>query len=283
MSDHTMGEGRIGGADGIRLSFRSWLPASERAVVLIVHGLCEHSGRYAHVAAHLAALHYACYALDCRGHGQSGGRRAHVHRFDDYIADVAAMRAHLHSVHPGVPLVLLGHSQGGLIVLLAALTAPAGVAAVIATSPFLGIHPASRPSAARAPPRRRGGPALPPPPRASGLDTSMLSRDPDVVAAYVADPLVTSKVSARWFTEIGAAHARALALAPTLTVPTLVMQAGADRLVDPGATRRWVEAAPAGLVEYVEWDGFYHEILNEPEKAQVLARIETWLAARLPA
>ena len=283
MSDHTMGEGRIGGADGIRLSFRSWLPASERAVVLIVHGLCEHSGRYAHVAAHLAALHYACYALDCRGHGQSGGRRAHVHRFDDYIADVAAMRAHLHSVHPGVPLVLLGHSQGGLIVLLAALTAPAGVAAFIATAPFLGIHPASLPSAALAAAGRVLSRTIPTLRLASGLDTSMLSRDPDVVAAYVADPLVTSKVSARWFTEIGAAHARALALAPTLTVPTLVMQAGADRLVDPGATRRWVEAAPAGLVEYVEWDGFYHEILNEPEKAQVLARIETWLAARLPA
>ena len=193
------------------------------------------------------------------------------------------MRAHLHSVHPGVPLVLLGHSQGGLIVLLAALTAPAGVAAVIATSPFLGIHPASRPSAALAAAGRVLSRTIPTLRLASGLDTSMLSRDPDVVAAYVADPLVTSKVSARWFTEIGAAHARALALAPTLTVPTLVMQAGADRLVDPGATRGWAEAAPAGLVEYVEWDGFYHEILNEPEKAQVLARIEAWLDARLPA
>jgi lysophospholipase len=283
MSDHTTGDGRVGGAKGMQLSFRSWLPASERAVVLIVHGLGEHSGRYAHVAHHLVGLGYACYALDYRGHGRSPGPRAHVHRFDDYLADVAAMRAHLHAAHPGSPLVLLGNSQGGLIVLLTALTAPAGVAAVIATSPFLGIHPASRPSAALAAAGRVLSRTIPKLRLASSLDTSMLSRDPEVVAAYVADPLVTSKVSARWFTEVNAAHARVLALAPTLTVPTLVMQAGADRLVDPGATRAWVDAAPARLVEYVEWEGFYHEILNEPEKAEVLARIEAWLDGRLPA
>ena len=86
MSEHTPGDGRVGSADGLQLSFRSWLPARERAVVLIVHGLCEHSGRYAHVARHLVARHYACYALDTRGHGRSPGPRAHVHRFDDYVA-----------------------------------------------------------------------------------------------------------------------------------------------------------------------------------------------------
>ena len=283
MSDHSTGEGRVGNADGMMLSFRSWLPANERAVVLIVHGLCEHSGRYGHVGRHLAALRYACYALDTRGHGRSPGVRAHVHRFDDYVADVAAMRAHLRAAHPHAPLVVLGHSQGGLIALLAALVEPAGLAAVIATSPFLGIHPASRPSAALAAAGRVLSRTIPKLRLASKLDPAHLSRDHEVVAAYRSDPLVTRKVSARWFTEASAAFARALALAPTLTVPTLVMQAGADRLVDPGATRRWVEAAPAALVEYVEWDGFYHEILNEPEKAQVLARIETWLAARLPA
>ena len=281
MSEPTTGDGRVGSTDGLQLSFRSWLPASERAVVLIVHGLCEHSGRYAHVARHLAALRYACYALDSRGHGRSPGQRAHVHRFADYLADVAAMRTHLRVAHPGTPLVLLGHSQGGLIALLAALAEPAGLAAVIATSPFLGIHPASRPSAALAAAGRVLSRAVPQLRLPSNLDPTHLSRDPEVVAAYRSDPLVTHKVSARWFTEVNAAFARALALAPALTVPTLVMQAGADRLVDPDATRRWVAAAPQHLVEYVEWEGFFHEILNEPEKAQVLARIETWLAARL--
>jgi acylglycerol lipase len=281
MSDHTRSEGELASGDGLALSYRAWLPASERAVVLLVHGLGEHSGRYEHVARHLVALGYACYAFDYRGHGRSAGRRAHVHSFDEYLADVAAMRARLAAAHPRSPLVLFGHSQGGLIMLLAALTAPAGAAAVVATSPFLGIHPASRPSAALAAAGRVLSRTLPGLRIASGLDTTALSRDPQVVAAYEADPLVTSKVSARWFTEINAAHARVLALAPTLTVPALVMQSGADRLVDPAATRRWAEAAPAGLVEYVEWDGLYHEMLQEPEKAQVLARIETWLAARL--
>ena len=281
MSDHTRSEGQLASGDGLALSYRAWLPASERAAVLIVHGLGEHSGRYDHVARHLVALGYACYAFDYRGHGRSAGRRAHVYRFGEYLADVAAMRALLLAAHPRSPLVLLGHSQGGLIVLLAALTAPAGVAAVVASSPFLGIHPASRPSKPLAAAARVLSRTLPKLHIASGLDTKLLSRDPEVVAAYEADPLVTSKVSARWFTEVSAAHARALALAPTLKVPALVMQSGADRLVDPAATRRWAAAAPRELVEYVEWGGLYHEMLNEPEKAQVLAHIETWLAARL--
>ncbi len=283
MSEHTGSDGRVASSDGLELSYRAWLPAKERAVVLILHGLGEHSGRYEHVARHLVGLGYACYALDYRGHGRSAGRRAHVHRFDEYLADVAAMRARLHAVHPRSPLVLLGHSQGGLIVLLATLTEPAGVAAVIASSPFLGIHPASRPSVALAAAARLLSRTLPKLRLDSGLDTRFLSRDPEVVAAYEADPLVTSKVSARWFTELNAAHARVLALAPALKVPALVMQSGADRLVDPAATRRWVAAAPPELVEYVEWEGFYHEMLNEPEKAKVLAHLETWLAAHLPA
>jgi acylglycerol lipase len=281
MTDHARSEGRLAGGDGVELSYRAWLPASERAAVLIVHGLGEHGGRYEHVAHHLVGLGYGCYAFDYRGHGRSAGLRAHVHRFDEYLADVSAMRAHLHAAHPDAPLVLLGHSQGGLIVLLSALTEPRGLSAVVASSPFLGIHPASRPSRPLAAVARVLSRTVPRLRIASGLDTSALSRDPAVVAAYVADPLVTSKVSARWFTEVGAAHARALALAPTLAVPALVMQSGADRLVDPAATRRWAEAAPTALVEYVEWEGLYHEMLNEPEKALVLARIETWLAARL--
>ncbi len=281
MSGHSESEGRVTSSEGLELSYRAWLPTSGRATVLIVHGLGEHSGRYEHVARHLVGLGYACFALDCRGHGRSQGLRVHVDRFDEYLADVAAMREHLHAVRPSSPLVLLGHSQGGLIVLLATLTQPAGVAAMIATSPFLGIHPASRPSAPLAAAARILSRTLPKLRLDNGVDPKLLSRDPGVVAAYEADPLVSSKVSARWFTELGAAHARVLALASTLKVPALVMQSGADRLVDPAATRRWVAAAPPGLVEYVEWDGLYHEMLNEPEQAQVLARIGTWLAARV--
>ena len=281
MSGHTGSDGRIASGDGLSLSYRSWLPPRAHAVVLVVHGLAEHSGRYERVGRHLADLGYACHALDYRGHGRSPGPRAHVRRFDEFLADVAAARSHLAAAHAGLPLALLGHSQGGLIVLLSALTAPDGLAAVVATSPFLGIHPASRPPRALAAAARVLSATVPRLRIASKLDTAHLSRDPAVVAAYEADPLVTRKVSARWFTEVGGAHARALALAPTLRVPALVMQAGADRLVDPGATRRWAEAAPPALVEYVEWDGFFHEILNEPEKAEVLARIARWLEAHL--
>ena len=112
-------------------------------------------------------------------------------------------------------------------------------------------------------------------------EPSALSRDPRVPEAYVADPLVSSTVSARWFTSVMAAHADTRARAASLTLPTLVMQSGEDLLADPEATRSWVAAAPSELVDYVEWEGLYHEMFNEPEKEMVFARVEEWLGHRL--
>jgi lysophospholipase len=108
-----------------------------------------------------------------------------------------------------------------------------------------------------------------------------LSRDPKVPEAYIADPLVSTTVSARWFTSVLAAHADTRARASTLSVPALVMQSGDDRLTDPAATRSWAADAPSDLVDYVEWEGLYHEMFNEPEKEQVFEKMEDWLATRL--
>jgi lysophospholipase len=114
-------------------------------------------------------------------------------------------------------------------------------------------------------------------------EPSFLSRDPKVPAAYVADPLVSTTVSARWFTQVIAAQRETLARASALRVPALVMQSGNDRLADPAATRSWVASAPTELVDYVEWAGLYHEMFNEPEKEQVFARMEAWLSDRVGA
>ncbi len=115
------------------------------------------------------------------------------------------------------------------------------------------------------------------------MDPAYLSHDAEVVEAYVGDPLVSTKVSARWFTEVLAAHQAPGRRRARLAVPALVMQSGSDRLVDPAATRGWAAAAPAGLVEYVEWEGLYHEMFNEPEKETVFAHMERWLDQRLAA
>ena len=115
----------------------------------------------------------------------------------------------------------------------------------------------------------------------SDLDTDTISRDPEVVKAYIDDPLISQKVSARWYREILKAIKKAHTNAVSLKTPMLLMQSGADRLVDPAAPDRWAEAAPAELVESVRWEGLYHEMFNEPEKDQVRAKVIEWLDKNL--
>ena len=110
-------------------------------------------------------------------------------------------------------------------------------------------------------------------------DPAFLSRDPEVEKSYIDDPLVSSEVSARWAVSVMDAQQEALSEASLMTIPALVMQAGADRMADPEATRTWVASAPGDLVDYVEWDGYYHELFNEPllERRMVFEKMESWL------
>jgi acylglycerol lipase len=257
---------------------RSWLPeAPERAAVLIVHGLAEHSGRYGATAAALVEAGFAVHAVDYRGHGQSEGRRVHVDSVDEYVTDVRETLDGVGRRHPGRPVFLLGHSQGGLVVLKLVLDDPTGVAGVVVTSPFLAVHPRARPSVflrAGAAVLRRLAPRLPLP---TGIDVSVLSRDPAVGEAYARDPLVSSRASVGWLDAIARAQREVMAAAPSLGVPALVMASGGDLLVDPEAARRDARAAPPARVEFVWWDGYYHEMLNDLGKERVLERIVRWL------
>jgi alpha-beta hydrolase superfamily lysophospholipase len=279
-------QGRFVSKDGTSLFWRSWVPeAPPRAAIAIVHGLAEHAGRYDHVGRHLARRGCAVYAIDYRGHGQSAGRRVHVDAFDEYVDDVGSLVALVKEKHPALPCFLLGHSQGGLIALLFVLRRPETLAGAIVSAPLLGVHPAARPGAvmkALAALLLRVAPRLVMP---NPLDARLLSHDPAVGQAYDRDPLVSHAVSAGWFAALKQAQAEARAAASRLRVPTLVMSSGDDRIVDPAAAAAFAAAAPAGLVDYVRWPGLYHEMLNEPEalRAPVIARIEAWLDARLPA
>ena len=275
-------EGWTEAADGTRLYWQRYTPDdTPRAELLFVHGLAEHSGRYGHVMRHFAEEGFDCWALDYRCHGKSPGLRVHVDRFDEFLLDIAAAYRLVRAEQTWLPLFLVGHSQGGLLVLRHVLTRPDGIAGIIVSSPFLGVHPNAAPSA---PLHMVANVISTFSPRlmfSKVAEPSFLSRDPQVAEAYVNDPLVSDTVSARWFTEVLRAQADTLARAKNLAVPALVMQSGDDRIADPAATRAWVAAAPAELVDYVEWDGFYHEMFNEPEKEQVFEKMEGWLAGQI--
>jgi acylglycerol lipase len=266
-------------AGGPLLFVRSWLPpSSARAAIVVVHGLAEHGGRYAATAASLVKAGFAVHAVDYRGHGESEGARVHVDSVGEYVADVREGLDAVRRRHPGLPVFLLGHSQGGLIVLKLALDDPAGLAGIVVTSPFLAVHPRSRPSAftrAGAALLRHVAPRLP---LHTRIDVSVLSRDPSVGEAYARDPLVSGKASAGWLAAITRAQREVMAAAPSLRVPALVMASGEDLLVDPEVARRFALAAPPEHVEFVWWDGYYHEMLNDLGREQVWARIIAWLA-----
>lgn len=269
--------GTLRTSDAQALAWRGRVPENPRGIVLFVHGLAEHSGRYQRTAEHFAGLGFACYGFDLRGHGASQGRRVHVDAFDDYVKDVDAALALVGGRHPALPCFLVGHSMGGLITIRFVLAKPGTIAGAVVSSPLLAPHPSAVPSAGT---RLAAGllskvaPGLLIP---SGLDSNALSRDRAIVDAYVTDPLVSSKVSARWFVATMAAAAEARAQAPALRTPMLLMQSGGDRLVDPEATRCWAEAAPPQFLQFIWWEGFYHEMFNEPERQRVFGSVEAWL------
>ncbi len=276
-------EGTLATDDGLALYWQSWQPPGEPDGVLVfVHGLAEHSGRYLNPVRHFVARGWSCLGFDYRGHGRSPGPRVHVSSFDEFLADVGEARRLARIRHPETPLFLVGHSQGGLLALLSGLENSRYLDGVISSSPFIGFHPETRPTAVVATAAKVLSKLTPRLMVDTKLDLDALCRDPEVVEAYRSDPLVSDTVSLGWANAVTAAQTSALDLAPTLEVPTLVMQAGADRIVDPEATRSWVSAAPGNLVDYVEWEGYFHELFNEPllDRREVFDRMEAWLAAR---
>lgn len=270
--------GTLSHRDGLEIYWQSWLPGPmPRAALLFVHGLAEHSGRYRFPVEYFTPLGYACYGLDLRGHGRSEGIRVHVVSFDDYDADVALVLREMRERHPGLPIVLAGHSMGGLVVLRYLLRHSHEVQASIVSSPLLAAHPSARPPAHLVRIARILSVIWPSLLFKTKLDVTAIAKDPAVVEAYRNDRLVSSKVSARWFTSVLEAQADAFARAGNLRTPLLLMQSGADRLVDPTATARWAEQAAPELVSFYSWPGLYHEMWNEPERRQVFELMESWL------
>ncbi|MFH1466808.1 MAG: lysophospholipase [Pseudomonadota bacterium] len=255
--------------DGTRLHLAVWAPESYERTVILTHGLAEHMGRYQHVAAALNTAGYRVLGLELRGHGDSEGKRGHVEAWSDYGDDLAAAVA-----FAGGPCFLLAHSMGGPVVLdrLQA-PLPQKILGVVLTNPLLGVRveaPKIKLWAAGLLSR-----LLPRISLSNELDPQMISRDPAVVKAYTEDPRVYSTITPRWYTEMRAACARILAAGSVGGVPLLMVTSDADRICDPEASRRFASACGA---EQLTYPPLFHEVLNEPEQAQVIADILAWLA-----
>jgi alpha-beta hydrolase superfamily lysophospholipase len=264
--------------DGLTLQLREWLVPDARGTVVIVHGLGEHIGRHARLAARLNAEGWSVLGHDLRGHGTSEGPRGGLAEPDALLADQSLVIDAARARHPG-PLVLLGHSMGGLIASRFVLgTAGAAwrreVDALVLSSPALdpGMNAFQKGLLAVL------GPIAPNLAVNNGLKPAWISRDPAVVRAYEADPLVHDRVTPRLVRSIVDGGEAVRAAAATWRVPTLLMWAGSDRCVSPAGSAAFAGAAPRDVVSSREFGPLFHEIFNEPEQAEVLGVLSAWLA-----
>lgn len=269
-------------ADGLRLHRSTWPTAGEaRGTLLVVHGLGEHVGRYDALALRLNAAGWRVSGFDHRGHGQSDGARGAIARRDSMLQDLSRVIDALRN-EVGGKLILLGHSMGGLIaarfVAEGLQARPAAwhreVDALVLSSPALdtGMSASQRALLAVL------GPLAPWLAVSNGLQPEWISRDAGVVAAYRADPLVHDRITPRLARFIVDGGAATLALAQRWSLATLLLWAGSDRCVAPAGARAFADAAPRGVVRAQCFEPLYHEIFNEPERDEVFAVLEAWLA-----
>jgi alpha-beta hydrolase superfamily lysophospholipase len=271
--------GTLRTADGLDLFTRRWTPdRGAVAVVALVHGVHEHSGRYAYLASALMRRGIAVHALDLRGHGQSPGERGQVEAsFDEYVGDVARFLDETRAAAEGAPLFLMGHSMGGLVAAAVLVDRGTdGLAGVVLSSPALAVD---APALLRraAPVVARFFPDAP----VTRLDLSGLSRDPVVARAYREDPLTLNQgVRARLGHEIVRTAERVRQRSDAFDVPLYLFHGTADRLTSPEGTRWLAAHAASDDVTLRLYEGLYHETLNEPERDDVIGALADWLADR---
>ena len=274
--------GTLTSADGVKIFYRHYPAESERARMVIAHGLGEHSGRYRNVVERMLPKGISVWVPDHRGHGQSEGKRGHVLNFVQYLADLRLSVELAGEGRPeGMKCFLLGHSMGGLIALYFAQQYPGFIDGVVASSPALGM-------AIEIPGVKKVLGSLmsyiwPGLTMGNELDAGKVSHDPEVVRAYETDALVHNRVSARFFTEFLAAMETVHVQASALKVPTLLQVAGDDQLVNARSSAQFFEKLDLEDKTLHVYEGRYHEIYNEGEdlRRQVLEDLEDWMEAQL--
>ncbi len=266
-------------AEGITFYVRGWEPdRPAKAAVALVHGLGDHTGRYAHVGKAFTDAGYALTGFDLRGHGRSSGPRGHTPSYERLLDDLSDFMTHVLRRYPKKLIFLYGHSLGGNIVLNFVLRRKPKLKGVIVTSPWIELrHPLPKATMAFAEVASRILPGLP---NKSGLKPTDFSHDRRVVEAYLHDPLAHDSVTPRFFVGAYEAGLWAGQHATDFPLPLLLMHGSGDNIVSFAATRKF--AGEAGKkVTWREWEGGYHELHNEPEGPQVLKVMTRWMDGRL--
>jgi alpha-beta hydrolase superfamily lysophospholipase len=273
----TTEEGTLDSTDGTRLAFRAWPTSKTGSAAItfaVVHGMGEHSGRYERFARGMALFGMATYAVDLRGHGKSPGQRGHIDSWRQWVDDAAAFVAHVQR-HASGEVVPLGHSFGGVVMLSAVRSGKLdGIRRFVLSSPALRLKasvPAWKTSAAGLISRIAPRLALD-----NEVDPSTVSRIPEIVAAYVSDPLVHRKISSRLYAEWRRAAQENLQHAAQIKLPFLILAGTDDRLIDPAGSQE-LHARTQQNSELRMLDGRYHEPFNDIGSDDVFAAISEWL------
>ncbi len=273
-------EGSFPGQQNLQLYYQGWLPEAEpKAILLLVHGLAEHSDRYQEMAKHFVTLNYGVFALDHRGHGKSEGLAGYVTRFQDYLIDLEAFYRIVRDKYPTTRIFMIGHSMGGTIATAYAIRHQRELAGLVLSGATLKVGESVSPMKvilARVLSR------LMPKVGLAAIDASAISRDPAVVAAYQDDPMVyRGKIRTRLGGELLNAMQEIQSRMPQIKLPVLVMHGSADRLSNPAGSQILYQRISSRDRTLKQYQGCYHEIFNEPERELVLSDLENWLNAHL--
>jgi alpha-beta hydrolase superfamily lysophospholipase len=276
----TRKERSFDGVGGVRIVYDVWTPETEpRGVVVLAHGYAEHAGRYDHVAQRFGESGLVTYALDHRGHGRSGGKRVYLRDISEYTDDFHTLVGIAAAEHPGLKRVVLGHSMGGGIVFAYGVEHPADYDAMVLSGPAVAAQDNVSPvMVLLAKVLGKVAPGLP----VEQLPTDAVSRDPEVVAAYNADPMVFhGKVPAGIAKALIAVGETMPQRAGALTAPLLVVHGEQDKLIHVDGSRHLVECVGSTDVHLKVYPELYHEVFNEPEQAVVLDDVTSWMEVRL--
>lgn len=277
---HQHRDGTFAGAHGLALYYQAWLPLNRphRAVLVNLHGLGDHSNLYPRLVSHFPIRGIPLYAYDMRGNGRSPGQRAYLASWEEYRADLHAFLAQVRGWEGNLPIFVLGHSLGGLVVLDYALHHPGGLTGAIAAAPPLGKVGVPPWLMALGRVMSRVWPRFS---LEVGMDLSGLARDPAVIEAVLADPLFHRRGTARLSTEVTTAINRVQAQAAKLSVPLLILHGSADRMVPPDGSREFFGKVCCPDREFREYPDAYHGLFADTGYQEVLTDVERWLEDRL--
>ena len=273
-------EGKFTGRNNFSLYRQAWLPdIAPKAILLIVHGIAEHSGRYMNLVNYFVPKGYAVYSFDLRGHGKSDGKRSYIERFSYYIDDLQTFFNLVRTENPNTKIFMVGHSMGSTISVDYALEHQSELQGLIISGTTLKLGSSISKAAIL---MAKILSVLMPKMGVSALDPGGISRDPVVVAAYVNDPLnYTGKLSARFGVELLKTMEMLQSGLSEINLPILIMQGSQDRISDPASSKLLFDGVGSKDKTMKIYEGFYHEIFNDPERQQVFSDMEAWIKTRV--